>query len=419
MIKNFLLLLLSVFSLSVEAQTESANRYVYALVTSADQITDDGVYLIGRYTTNNGVYLMTNNEKTVSSQKRLESLQLSGTTNDGKVPPANLILDKTKVGLDDLSTLEYKISKNTSGYYNITNFEGKYLSRDKTNLVFLSSANATNSAWAITLQTDKPVPYSFYFQDKEKTSDSKLGLIGSSSNYSAFYIASGSTPPHIYKKTEAYAIKIGSTGYATFYDSQKDAVVPYGMTALTYCFDTQSTGLRISENYNGGDRIPANSGVVLKGEKNTDYILGLCEHNASFERDENNVLKGTDESKMLQNPQGDKKFYKLSRNSEKDDNSVGFYWGAENGGAFTNGAHKAYLEMQFDIQTGAKAMSFELPDDDIPEITGIEEVGQVPLNHHGEKAGAKSDAVYDLFGRRVSAPGRGVYIVNGRKVLLP
>ena len=35
-----------------------------------------------------------------------------------------------------------------------------------------------------------------------------------------------------------------------------------------------------------------------------------------------------------------------------------------------------------------------------------------------EKANATSDAIYDLQGRRVAAPRKGIYIKGGRKVVL-
>ena len=46
------------------------------------------------------------------------------------------------------------------------------------------------------------------------------------------------------------------------------------------------------------------------------------------------------------------------------------------------------------------------------ETTGISEA--LPLNDNGEK----NDNVYDLQGRRVTKPTRGLYIVNGKKIVI-
>jgi hypothetical protein len=77
-------------------------------------------------------------------------------------------------------------------------------------------------------------------------------------------------------------------------------------------------------------------------------------------------------------------------------NGAGFYKLASGG---TIGANKAYL------QTTSGAREFFLFD----EATGIESIDHSPLTI--------DHSVYDLQGRRVAQPTKGLYIVNGKKVI--
>ena len=78
-------------------------------------------------------------------------------------------------------------------------------------------------------------------------------------------------------------------------------------------------------------------------------------------------------------------------------NGVGFYRLASGG---TIGANKAYLTYSGDF-----ARQFFLFD----EATGIESIDHSPLTI--------DHSVYDLQGRRVAQPTKGMYIVNGKKVI--
>ena len=72
-------------------------------------------------------------------------------------------------------------------------------------------------------------------------------------------------------------------------------------------------------------------------------------------------------------------------------------------------AHKAYLKLE-DMPAGAKLMFF-FYDDVIP--TSIDVLGtDEGLNMRDESP------VYDLQGRRVSTPTKGIYMKNGKKVII-
>lgn len=189
----------------------------------------------------------------------------------------------------------------------------------------------------------------------------------------------------------SYDINISSVGYATFYDSKYSFEVPAGVTAKTYTYESPS--LNESVVYAEGDVIPAGEAVVLEGAAGT-YTFNYAV--ATAEKDADNVLKGTDEATEITS---ENKLYILSNGAH----GVGFYFQNEDGTSITNGAHKAYLEVAGDVET----KSFYLFDE--ASVTAIQGV---------VAAEAANGKVFDLQGRNVKNPVKGLYIVNGKKVVI-
>ena len=110
---------------------------------------------------------------------------------------------------------------------------------------------------------------------------------------------------------------------------------------------------------------------------------------------ENNGLIGT--FSAITAPQGDN-FYVLSGNK--------LYYTTD---ATVNvGANKAYIDKTKIVNKGGEAKAFI--DFDEPEATGINAVATAET--------LKGGKFYDLSGREVANPTRGLYIVNGKKVLI-
>ena len=189
----------------------------------------------------------------------------------------------------------------------------------------------------------------------------------------------------------SYDINISSVGYATFYDSKYSFEVPAGVTAKTYTYESPS--LNESVVYAEGNVIPAGEAVVLEGAAGT-YTFNYAV--ATAEKDADNVLKGTDEATEITS---ENKLYILSNGAH----GVGFYFQNEDGTSITNGAHKAYLEVAGDVET----KSFYLFDE--ASVTAIQGV---------VAAEAANGKVFDLQGRNVKNPVKGLYIVNGKKVVI-
>lgn len=188
-------------------------------------------------------------------------------------------------------------------------------------------------------------------------------------------------------------VNIGATGYATLYYSDRALVVPENVAAYTY----KVTNGKLDESYlyNAGETIPAATGVVLKAAPG-EYTFAASQNAGDVDAD--NLLKGSDEAALTT---GGAVYYKLSLNKAGDANSVGFYYGSADGAAFTNGAHKAYLALP--AASGVRAFLFNGN-----TTTGIQNV----------TSNNAATQVYDLQGRRVQSAQKGLYIINGKKVLV-
>ena len=193
------------------------------------------------------------------------------------------------------------------------------------------------------------------------------------------------------------AVTIGATGYATLYYGTQSLEVPNGLTASTY---TVSGGKMIeSKVYAENDVIPAGTGVVLHGNPGT---YELTESFATGDTAPANMLKGSDVDATINSDGG--RCYMLSLNAQHDPNSVGFYYGAENGGVFVTKAHHAYLSVP--RSTAAKSC-YPLG----REVTGIDAI---------QNDKCSPTTIYTLQGIRVDGKNlpHGIYVVNGKKVAL-
>ncbi len=192
--------------------------------------------------------------------------------------------------------------------------------------------------------------------------------------------------------TKAITATIGDTGYATLYYSNVNLSVPEGVTA-SFVSNVEGNQVELTPI----DAIPAGEGVILQGEPGNYTFKPVADPDLI----KNNMLRGSDEEALTE---GEGLFYMLSL-AEGGAEPVGFYWGAADGAAFTNGAHKAYLVVPVSEAAGVRAFFFG------GEATGINGV---------ENKVADAESVYTISGVRVNGKNlqKGIYIVNGKKVVL-
>ena len=362
----------------------------YKLVKGYSKVPSDGIYLIAGYLSEDSggsLYLMSSDS--LNNGEIKGKLYTKVTIDE---PPAKIVLDESS-----LSGLEYRFN-NTLTDKNIRKFritlKGQYLTNVSNSRIEFQGTRTNNSLWI--LSEANPDKYRIRFYNNGY----KIAFNKNDKVFEIRTIQTQNPDINLYRKV-SHAIKIGKTGYSTFYYSTNDAKLPEGLTAYTYSIKQDGDVMKLvsSHQFNAGDTIPANCAVVVKG-KPGDYSIDLLEP-TSTEKYEN-VLKGTNYAKVIDND-ANKQYYMLSL--DNNGKNVGFYWGAADGRAFTNKAHGAYLAIE--KSANGKVTSFVLnPEGEC--ATGITSV----------KTDSKmASAIYDLSGRRTVNPSHGFYIINGKKYL--
>lgn len=210
---------------------------------------------------------------------------------------------------------------------------------------------------------------------------------------------------YIADPTQALAsINVKATeGYATYYNDKLGVTIPEGIDAKCGVItDVNNGALTIDYRYAAGAEIPAGNAVLVKAGKAMQIPLIVSKHTSNVIAE--NMLKGQATTGEF-TAESDYNYYKLAYNNYNTKEGLGFYFGAENGGAFTVPAGMAYLA----VPRSMAVKCFLL--DGSP--TGIE----------GIEAGQTAEAVktvYTLDGRKVEAQKlpKGIYIVNGKKVIV-
>ena len=187
----------------------------------------------------------------------------------------------------------------------------------------------------------------------------------------------------IKKLPENVTATITAAGWSTLYTPYALDFSGTGLTAYTAACDGSKVTLTPVEN------VPANTGVVLKGAANT-YNIPVIASSSTAKGD----LKGS------------------ATAAKTFDESYNYYYLAMIGAnaqfkKLTSGsiaAGKAYL--QLDKATPARELSVSF-EEDVTAISSVE-LSQDKMQNE----------FFDLQGRRVAQPTKGLYIVNGKKVII-
>lgn len=209
----------------------------------------------------------------------------------------------------------------------------------------------------------------------------------SDSNWST-YTSSIQELPATYSVT---ANSAGGAYWSTFYTAADNYQAPEG--TQVFAVNLEGTTMTMTEITDG--IVKSGEGLVLKKTTTGDFTMTLTE-TAPGGDFSSNSLKGT---MTVIETTGANDYYVLGGK-----NGAGFYKLSNTSG--TIGANKAYLTYSGG-GAAAPARGFFLFD----ETTGIE----MPTAESNANAEA---VVYDLQGRRVVNPTKGIYIVNGKKVFI-
>lgn len=213
-------------------------------------------------------------------------------------------------------------------------------------------------------------------------------------------------------QTLTFIAKDGSTYYSTFSSDKvtfitSKHVTPNVVTVAKGKVDMKSEMFKLEKTTIesaevDGYYIPANTGILLYSDaENVDYYT-VENKTVDALAEGTNMLKPAPATTSVFTAETGYKYYKLAYDNYKAQTGLGFYWGADNGGAFKVKAGTAYLEVPAGDAT-AKGFAFN------GEATGIEGVN---ANVENVKT------IYNINGQRVASMAKpGLYIVNGKKVV--
>lgn len=240
----------------------------------------------------------------------------------------------------------------------------------------------------------------------------------SSVQYSG-YTTKVSEPSTPATHTLTLVAKDNDTYYATFSnnepvlfptDVEVDAVSVTGNTMHITAMESTKGTYNVKTDVEGSSAsvgnlyyVPANTGVLIQSRTNTvTYYYPYEEATVTLPA---NQLKPAPAGGGTFAPEAGHVYYKLAYNNYDEKTGLGFYWGAENGGAFSVKAGTAYLAVPTTEGSGAKAFTL-----DGGVVTGISSVN-VESN--------RTKTIYNIAGQRVyDMTKSGLYIVDGKKVVV-
>ena len=201
------------------------------------------------------------------------------------------------------------------------------------------------------------------------------------------------------------------TVVATFNSTKEYIILAQGVGTFSCAQDLNFTGSElkayIAAGYNKEESqvllvrvydIPAGTGLYLKGEAGVTYKIPYSTSQAYYV----NMLKANLTASSIAKTSGDMSNFLLN----KVDGEYGFFAPSETA---TLAAQKAYLQVPTSFMSGsveARAISIAFEDDGTTNISDFELFTN--SNEH----------LYNLKGQRVEKAGRGLYIKNGKKVVI-
>ena len=195
--------------------------------------------------------------------------------------------------------------------------------------------------------------------------------------------------------TIAAACTDGNGKYYGTYSNTSAFILPEGVTASEI---SVINGELLVENYAAGAVVPANTGVMISSETAGEKTFYLTTGGTSVLGSRNMLHatgNGITAAEMAPSDAPDCRYYRLTMHNGTQ---IGFWWGAENGGAFAVGANKAYLAVP---KEQAKA-GFAFEGGDATKI----EYSTLNIENSGE--------MYNLQGQKVGSAYKGIVIVNGK-----
>lgn len=257
-----------------------------------------------------------------------------------------------------------------------------------------------------TAATDLQTGWTVVVKGKLKVYNSTLEF-----NYGS-KITSLTKPVTYTKATLTGFAKSGNDYYATFSSDQvtffPNDVTVYGVVAENNQLTMTSgeEGLFTSETVTIDDKevkgyyVPANTGVLINAiDASVTYYTVTNKTVNAIEEGFNMLYPAT---KAMSDLGDSYYFYKLAYDDYSAKTGLGFYWGADNGAAFTAKTNGAYLAVPKSSTSAKSAFRFD------GTTTGVNTINAKTTTN---------DVIYNIQGQRVGANYKGLVIVNGKKMM--
>ena len=382
-------------------------KYRLKLVTSPSEISENKYYVFLQQSTKDGnLYAMNQTFKTTSAKKLLCD---------------NLTTNPEKLDEDNLFVISY-YATNKAYLLAAKNDPTTYYTGKINNFKTVTD-KSEGAVW--TFNTEK-VTGAVVLYDKKQEKILGYSIID---NYYSLYSPTSMDDTNyscalIYEaevcREQVGTIVVGTKeGYGTFY-ADNAYVMPNGLCgyAVTEANNTSKT-LTISPVYSAGSTVPAQTALLVKGEQGSYTAFAPITTEAAAQSpksaSESNLLYGTSTDAITTAPTEEAYyFYKLYYLKSVDgvNSNLGFYWGQESGGPFTNAANKAYMAIK--QSEALQIVGFALP---YQSVTGMNSLTTEPDSRLND------GKTYTLSGTLVTTNSEGklpagIYIQNGRKVLI-
>ncbi len=201
-------------------------------------------------------------------------------------------------------------------------------------------------------------------------------------------------------------VSVGTSGFSTF--SSKHSVTFAGQKVKAYRAEINGDNKVVLKNV---EMIPSNTGVMLIGDPNDAEVAVPFTSGSDFNK-VTNLFVATDGTSDIAASNGTDSFnYVFSSKDKLENDNPGFYElkavlpaaSVKVGGAYLHTGTALAAEV------ATSRVGWIIDGDDTTGINQIENV---------QPATVQDGAIYNLNGQRVMNPGKGLYIVNGKKVII-
>ena len=213
-----------------------------------------------------------------------------------------------------------------------------------------------------------------------------------------------------------------NTYWATFSNRDNDVTlsVPVNRTLVVYNTTVSDNKLTLSDR--DDCQVAKVEGVLLKSDG--EYVNVKANETDVLTPSDNTDLVATPATEQTINAETGFTLYRLAYNNSTEKTGLGFYLSLvkdENGNVDNTSLGKklkatpgkAYLKVAKSALGTAPIRGFVIGEDD--NTTGIDVITINGIDTNDSKV---DDSVYDLMGRKVSKPAKGIYIKNGKKVII-